>query len=142
MTTPEAHLFLDKARRTLAKARFDADYDFYEDAARGAYLVGFHAAQAFIFDRTGKVAKTHNGVRSEFARLAKGEPCIDRAFPAFLGKAYELKTIADYEVDSSVTVSAEDAMAAIDTAVRFVECIAGLLERPGPASHSRATPTS
>ena len=31
----------------------------------------YHAAQTLVFDATGKAAKTHNGVRSEFARLAQ-----------------------------------------------------------------------
>jgi len=30
-------------------------------AGRTAYLAAFHAAQAFIFQRTGKVLKSHKG---------------------------------------------------------------------------------
>jgi uncharacterized protein (UPF0332 family) len=48
-------------------------------AAREAYLAVFHAAEAYIFEQTGKAAKTHRGVRSEFARLAKAEPRIGRS---------------------------------------------------------------
>jgi uncharacterized protein (UPF0332 family) len=43
-------------------------------AACEAYLAVFHAADAYIFEQTGKVAKTHRAVRSEFARLARMEP--------------------------------------------------------------------
>ena len=57
-------------------------------AARAAYYAAFHAAEAFIIDRTGKVVKTHSGVRTEFARLAKDAPDIDRRFTNFLAKAY------------------------------------------------------
>jgi hypothetical protein len=40
-------------------------------AAREAYFAAFHAAEAYIFEHTGKVASTPRGVRSEFARLAR-----------------------------------------------------------------------
>src|SRR5882672_12208502 len=68
------------------------------DAGRNAYLAAFHAAQAFIFERTGRVAKTHQGVRVEFNRLAKGEMRIDRERQRFLAQAYNLKSVADYEM--------------------------------------------
>jgi hypothetical protein len=42
------------------------------------------------------VAKTHRGVRSEFSRLARGEPRIGRDLITFLGTAYQFKTRADY----------------------------------------------
>ena len=32
-----------------------------DEAGRAAYLAGFHAAQALISERTGRVAKTHDG---------------------------------------------------------------------------------
>jgi uncharacterized protein (UPF0332 family) len=78
--------------------------------------------------RTGKIAKTHSGLRSEFCRLAREEPRIGKPFPAFLGKAYALKTIADYEVDTTITISARDASAAIEIATQFIECIFELLK--------------
>jgi hypothetical protein len=45
-----------------------------EDAGRAAYLAGYHAAQAFIFESVGKVFKTHKGVQTEFLRLTKDDP--------------------------------------------------------------------
>jgi uncharacterized protein (UPF0332 family) len=41
-----------------------------DEAGRMAYLAGFHAAQARIFERTGRTPKTHRGVRSQFGSLA------------------------------------------------------------------------
>jgi predicted nucleotidyltransferase len=38
------------------------------------YLAGFHAAQAFISEKTGKSVKTHKGVQSEMYRLTKDDP--------------------------------------------------------------------
>jgi uncharacterized protein (UPF0332 family) len=98
MIEPEARDYLDRARRLLKEARSVAAIKLSEAAGRAAYLAAFHASQAFIFDRIGKIAKTHTGVRSEFARLAKDDPRIDRAFPTFLARAYNLKTAADYAV--------------------------------------------
>jgi uncharacterized protein (UPF0332 family) len=78
--TPEAEEHLDKAREALIKARGLLDVMHYSDeAARAAYLAGFHAAQALISERTGRIAKSHSGVRSTFARLVKDDPQVDRA---------------------------------------------------------------
>ena len=71
--TPEAGLHLDKARQCLANAKVILGVDLANDAGRNAYLAAFHAAQALIFERTGKCSKTHQGVHSEFHRLAKTE---------------------------------------------------------------------
>ena len=86
--TPEAKDYLDKARDHLDEARKIAAIGLAKAAARSAYYAAFHAAQAFIVERTGKIAKTHSGVRSEFARLAKDTPRIDKTLPTFLAQAY------------------------------------------------------
>jgi uncharacterized protein (UPF0332 family) len=97
-------------------------------AAREADLAVFHAAEAYIFEHTGKAAKTHRGVRSEFTRLARREPRIDRDSVSFLGAAYQFKTITDYSVGSAVTsISSEQATAAISTAGRFIDCMTEVL---------------
>ena len=54
--------------------------------AREAYLAAYHAAEAYLFERTGKAAKTHRGLRSEFGRLARNDPGIDREFLTFLAE--------------------------------------------------------
>jgi uncharacterized protein (UPF0332 family) len=88
----------------------------------------FHAAEAYIFEQTDKVAKTHRGVRGEFARLARSEPRIGRELVTFLGAAYQFKTIADYSVGTANTpISAEEAIAAIHTAGRFIDTISRIL---------------
>jgi uncharacterized protein (UPF0332 family) len=124
--TLEAERFLDKARECLADARM---YQVLVPriAGREAYLSVYHAAAALVHDRTGKVAKTHRGVRSEFARLTRGDPRVDRALSEFLGQAYELKSIADYGTGSEAIISAETATAAIKTAARFIDCISSLI---------------
>lgn len=55
---------LAKAHATLADAQQIATLPLPHVAAREAYLAAFHAAEAYIFEHTGKVAKTHRGARS------------------------------------------------------------------------------
>ncbi len=124
--TPEAARFLDRARQCLA------DATLYQPivpriAGREAYLAAFHPAEALLYERTGKIARTHRGLRAQFARLAMDEPHIDRTLAEFLGRAYELKSLADYGTGTEANISVVTAMAAITTATRFVDCVARLL---------------
>jgi uncharacterized protein (UPF0332 family) len=75
---PEVGGFLAKARKSLGEAQAVIGINLTEAAGRAAYFAAYHTAQALIFERTGRVAKTHSGVRSEFSRLAKDDPGIDR----------------------------------------------------------------
>jgi uncharacterized protein (UPF0332 family) len=94
---PQAAAFLEKARAFLDKAQGLLDAHHWPDeAGRAAYLAGLHAAQALIFENTGKVIKRHSGVQREFARLVKDEPRFDVELRAFLPRTYNLKAIADY----------------------------------------------
>ena len=129
---PETSAFLEKSREFLAKAQDMLDAHHWPDeAGRAAYLAGFHAAQAFLFESTGKVFKSHKGVQKEFLRLTKDDPRFDMELRAFLGRAYNLKAIADYETGPGSQVSAESALSAIQTARRFVESVASLLPANG-----------
>lgn len=134
--------YLAKARATLADARQIATLPLPHVAAREAYYAAYHAAEAYIFEQTGKVATTHRGVRSEFARLVRREPSIDRELTRFLATAYQLKATTDYGIGSAVApISAHQAAAAITTAARFIDTI-GLLLPPGltPAHGPSAQP--
>lgn len=132
--TPEIRYYLGKARQCLADVKTITALPIPQVAAKEAYLAGYHAAAAFILARTGKVAKTHTGVRTEFSKLVHKEPRIDRSFLSFLAQAYELKSVADYGVGPIAKISSDDAKAAIETAERFIECIAELLNQPNLTS--------
>ena len=106
-------------------------------AGRTAYLVGFHAAQALIFETHGRTFKTHSGVRSEFARLVRDDARVDRELRGFLGYAYQLKEIADYESGPGSKVSPNVARVALQTARRFVECVTNLIPADGPTLRAR-----
>jgi uncharacterized protein (UPF0332 family) len=120
--------YLAKARATLADAQQIATLPLPHVAAREAYYAAFHAAEAYIFEQTGKVTTTHRGVRSEFARLARREPRLHRELTRFLATAYQLKATADYAIGPSVApITAHQAAAAITTAGRFIDTISQLL---------------
>lgn len=124
--TPEASRFLEKARQCLADAALYQPL-VARIAGREAYLAAYHAAEALVYERTGKIARTHRGLRAQFAKLAKDDPRIDQNLVEFLGRAYELKSLADYGTGSEARISSATAGAAMESASRFVDCIADLL---------------
>ncbi len=129
--------FLDKARELLAQAETIYGVGLYEPAGRTAYLAGFHAAQALLFETSECSFKTHDGVNRELHRLLRNEPRVSDDIRAFLGRAYRLKEIADYLTGPGARISPEMAREAIDSARRFVECIAGLMPVPPEPDRSR-----
>jgi uncharacterized protein (UPF0332 family) len=140
--TPEAGRFLQKAQKHLERASTMIGVNLNEDAGRAAYLAGFHAAQAFIFENIGKVFKSHKGVQSEFLRLTKDDSRFPSDLRGFLSRAYNLKAIADYETGPGSEVSAERAMEAVETGKNFVTHIAGLIPtaKLGPRHDNGANP--
>jgi len=124
--------FLAKARGLLADAQKMLDVELAEAAGRTAYLAGFHAAQALIFETHDRVFKTHTGVRAEFARLVKGDATIDLDLRSFLGLAYQLKAIADHEAGPGAKVSEESARSALLTARRFVDHLEAIISSREP----------
>jgi uncharacterized protein (UPF0332 family) len=125
--TPEAANFLAKARRLLNEADVMLGFSLHEAAGRAAYLSCFHAAQALIFEREGRVPKTHNGVQSEFLRLTKDDTRVDHELRRILSRTYDLKAIADYETGPDSEISAEQGTEAVEAARNFVAHCAALL---------------
>ena len=140
--TPEVSRFLDKARKLLEHATTMLGVGLNEDAGRTAYLAGFHAAQAFIFETAQKVFKSHKGVHTEFLRLTKDDPRFTADQRIFLSQTYNLKAIADYETGPGSEVSAERAVRAVAAGKQFVEHIAKLLPPtcPPPRPDNGAKP--
>jgi uncharacterized protein (UPF0332 family) len=125
--TPETAQFLAKAQKLLQEAEAMLAIRLNDAAGRTAYLAGFHAAQAFISEKTGRTVKTHKGVHTEFQRLTKDDPTFVLDLRVFLSHAYNLKAIADYETGPDSGVSAEQAAQALAQAKRFVAHLGGLL---------------
>ena len=55
---PEVGGFLAKARKSLSETQAVIGINLTEVAGRAAYFAAYHSAQALIFDRTDKIAKT------------------------------------------------------------------------------------
>ncbi len=102
------------------------------DAGRAAYLAAFHAAQAIIFERSGKVVKTHKGVNLEFLRLTKDDPAFTRDQRGFLSQAYDFKAVADYDTGPIAEVSSQEAIDAMEVAHNFVATVHRVLTPPPP----------
>lgn len=92
-------------------------------AARSAYYAAFHAAEAVIFDKTGRVANTHRGVKTEFARASKDDPHLPDWMPTFLARAYRYKEISEYSVDPKEVVTMQNADDALRGATEFIELV-------------------
>ena len=104
LMTPETAQFLEKAEKLLQEAEAMLGIGLNDAAGRTAYLAGFHAAQAFISEKTGRTVKTHKGVHTEFQRLTKGALNFPTDLRVFLSHAYNLKAIADYETGPGAEV--------------------------------------
>ena len=126
--TPETAAYLAKARESLDEAKVILTVGLWKPAARCAYYAVFHAAQAFIRERTGRIAKTHSGVRSEFAKVIRDEPAIDERFVASLGQAYKFKEISDYGIGDDAALTETDARDTVVAAEEFVEVVTHVLK--------------
>lgn len=132
--TVGAEDYIAKSYRLLQRARrlVESPED-YEVAARDAYMAAFHAAEAVLLARTGRVAKTHRGVRAELSRVALNDIRLDRGFTTFLANGYRFKERDDYIVEPEALISREEARAALATSARLVAHAEWLLGQPdGP----------
>jgi uncharacterized protein (UPF0332 family) len=120
---PESQLYLESAREQLSRAPALLEQGFTDEAGRAAYLGGFHAAQALIFERVDRVVKTHRGVHSEFAKLVRDDSRFNGEARAFLGNAYTLKESADYATGPGAKVSQARAVKMIAVARLFLDAI-------------------
>jgi uncharacterized protein (UPF0332 family) len=122
------------ADRAIGNAESILSINIPDQAARLAYYAQFHAAQALIFERTGKVLKTHKGVHREFHRLAKDEPAVLLGLPSQLSRAYIFKELADYETGVMPPITQARAQDAIAIACGFVATVRQALASPASAA--------
>ena len=124
---PETADYLAKARECLDAAKTINAIPLAQVAAKEAYLATYHAAGAFVFESTGRIVKSHGGMRSTFALAAKAGPRVDRTLASLLGRTYKFKEVADYGVGSQGVVTVREAQGVIDIAQHFVNTIVRLL---------------
>ena len=100
---------LAKARECLAAAKTILGVSLSGVAAKEGYLAAYHAAHAFVIERTGKPVKTHRGLRIAYARAARDEPKLDPDF------------------GPTVEITIADAQAVIGNAEQFIDAVARTL---------------
>lgn len=127
----QSEAYLEKADEALTHAQRILDIAVPNQAGRLGDYAAFHAAQALIFERTDRAAKTHRGVNTQFTKIV-AEEGLDRELPAFLAAAYDLKSAADYETGAAGVVTVAQAAEAIAVAARFVASVKVLLEASPP----------
>ncbi len=130
--TPEAARLLEASHERLADATAILGMGIHYVAAREAYLAAYGAAEALLLERTGRIAKTHRGLRTEFSRIAHGEPAIDSTLTRFLAEAYELKSAADLLVNAREMQRAGAGIRSLaepflDTTPNFAEIVFAIL---------------
>jgi uncharacterized protein (UPF0332 family) len=121
--TPEAACFLVKARDRLLKAQEMLE-NWPDEAGRASYLAAFHAAQALIFESTGRVVRPRAEVQAQFGRLVRKNSERDAGLPLFLGRAYNLKVIADDAAEPGLDIAPDHAALFVEQAGRIVEFVA------------------
>jgi uncharacterized protein (UPF0332 family) len=126
--TPVAADLLRKANTSLGDADIILKAGVPTVGAREAYMAVFHAAQALVHDREGKVPKTHAGVQQRFALLAMADDALGEEAGRFLSRAYDYKDISDYRTDRFV--GQEECAEVIARARRFVDSIEAILGAP------------
>ena len=125
---PESKDFHDKAMRKLQRAQRMIKLDLPEDAARTAYIACFHLAQAVVFERSGKIAKTHKGVHAAFYLQTSEDTAVDKDLRSFLARSYRYKYADDYAVGIEEETTLSTATRAVDIASSFFAHFTKLLE--------------
>jgi uncharacterized protein (UPF0332 family) len=62
---PQTSAFLEKARELLDQAETIFNVGLNEPAGRTAYLAGFHAAQALIFETSDRISLLSGSLRAD-----------------------------------------------------------------------------
>ena len=132
---------LDKARKLLVNASIALSVGLNDDAGRNAYLSGYNAARAFLYQQEGKLFKTHNGLQAEFSRVVKDDPRFNPETRVFLSKTFNLKKIADYEEGPEGGITSERASIAIKNGKKFLSCCEDAIATPRNGRHKKPSAT-
>lgn len=131
--SPEIEAYLSKAAEDLADARKILTLPLPKVAARHAYYVAFHSAEALLLARSGRIAKTHTGLRAALAQLVKASAIEDRGLLTFLARAYKYKELSDYGIGQWASITEAEAASVIDAADAFLKRVRVLIdEADGP----------
>ncbi len=118
----KARTFLTQGQELLSLNKWPGE------AGRAAYLAGYHAAQALVFESEGRTFKTRDGLHEAFAALTQDDPRFDVDQKHFLPQAHALKRAVDWEIGPDADVTREQAADALARARGLVATVAGVIE--------------
>jgi uncharacterized protein len=111
---------LKQSREELAVARELVELGYSRQAVSRAYYAAFYAARAAL-EAIGETPKSHSGMRTRFAKLAKSSPELGAEAGTALSRLDTRRGRADYGDDVSVTST--EANDAIDQAQAVVDAV-------------------
>lgn len=123
--SPRSAEFMAKAHSRLAAARDSLAAGHPDETVSLAYYAMLYAARAALSEEN-RHAKTHSGAWSQFAETFVKEGRFDTQLYRAARDVEEARLEGDYE---AATFDRDRATAALETAERFVEATAAVLER-------------
>ncbi len=81
-----------------------------------------------LFERTGRIAKTHSGLRTALAQVLDRRSEADRGLLTFLARACKYKELGDYAVGRAAAVNNADAAELIQIAGRLLATVTERLD--------------
>ncbi|MGH7492233.1 MAG: HEPN domain-containing protein [bacterium] len=129
--TEDQRDLLNKAKESLAAAKWLLEGQFPDHAASRAYYAMFHTAQAFL-EGEGLAFSKHSAVISAFGKHFTHAGRVPIAFHRFLIEAQELRETGDYGPIHSIT--SEQAEEQIRRAEQFLQLAQNLVDPVSPTS--------
>jgi uncharacterized protein (UPF0332 family) len=121
-------LYVDAAHEALMGARYNLDGGYWAIAASRAYYACLYAVSALLLTKDISRSK-HSAVLAAFRQHFVKSGLIEVEFSDSVGKAFETRQIADYDMVGNVDES--EASARLDDAERFVERVTRYLGQEG-----------
>lgn len=94
----QSDLYLQKADRALLAAERLLEHEDWDFAASRIYYAYFYTAQALLLTQDLRFAR-HGQVIAQFGRYFAKTKLIDSRFHNLLDMAFELRQVADYQVE-------------------------------------------
>jgi uncharacterized protein (UPF0332 family) len=121
-------LYVDAAYEALTGARYNLDGGYWTIAASRAYYACLYAISALLLTKDIGRSK-HSAVLSTFRQQFVKPGLIETEFSDVVGKAFETRQIADYDMVGHIEES--EASTRLDDAQRLVERITRYLREEG-----------
>lgn len=121
-------LYIDAAHEALRGARYNLDGGYDAIAASRAYYACLYALNALLLTKDISRSK-HSAVLAAFRQQFVKPGLIETEFSDAVGKAFETRQIADYDMVGNIEES--EANARLDDAQRLVERIIRYLSEEG-----------